>query len=260
MPFTIAHAAAAPPLWRLTQRRLVLSALVVGAMSPDFEYLVRLSPQRTISHTPLGVAVLCVPASLAVLGVWHRLVGPAFAPLLPAGWAAAVARPFRFGPLPRFLLVCASTAVGAFSHLAWDSFTYRTSPVVRRVDIFSRPVWAGGPRLYVVAWYASSAVGGLLIGWWLARLAGGTERPTAPRREPLTPALRRVRRRTCAVLGAGAVSLAAANAVRHAAAGAAPYQVLVAGTLGAMTGTVVVAVALGALSGVRLAPKSPGSR
>jgi hypothetical protein len=249
MPFTIAHAAAAPPLWRLTQRRLVLSALVVGAMSP-IEYLVRLSPERTIGHTPLGVAVLCVPASLAVLGVWHRLVGPAVAPLLPGGCAAAAARPFRFGPPPRFLLICASTAVGAFSHLAWDSFTYRTSPLLRRVDVLSRAAWAGGPPLYVVAWYASSAVGMLLIGWWLGRLAGWSGRTAAPRR---TPALRRIRRQSCAALGGGAAALAAANALRHAAAGAAPYQVLVAGALGAMTGTVLAAVAAGAVLRARSA-------
>jgi len=185
VPFTVAHVAAAPPLWRLTRRRLVLSALVVGAMSPDFEYLVRLSPQRGIAHTPVGVAVVCVPASLAVLAVWHRFVGPAFAPLLPDGWSEAARREFRFGPTPRLLQICVSAAVGAFSHLAWDLFTHNPSPMVTRFGILSNAAWAGGPPGWVVLWWASSIGGMLVVAGSLLRLGLAGRHPVAP--APVAP-------------------------------------------------------------------------
>ena len=257
MPLTLAHAAPAPLLWWLARRRLVLSAVVVGAMSPDFEYLLRLAPQRTIGHTPLGVAVFCVPASLVVLAVWHRLVGPAFAPFLPGGWGAAARRPFRFGPASRFVLVGLSAAAGAFSHIAWDTFTHG-GPMVTRHDLLSDPAWAGGPDGYRVAWWVSSIVGVLVVAWWLVRLArvtgppGAPAPPTAPARAA-APAGPGLRLGSWAAVAAGAAGLAAVNATRLAAAGAAPQQVLIAGVLGAMAGTVVAAVAASAVLRARSA-------
>ena len=62
--------------------------LAVGAMAPDFEYLVHLSATRTIGHTIPGLFVLCLPSALLVLFLWHRLVGPVLAPCCgrePAG-------------------------------------------------------------------------------------------------------------------------------------------------------------------------------
>ena len=251
MPLTLAHAAAAPVLWWLARRRLVLSAVVVGAMSPDFEYLLRLAPQRTIGHTPLGVAVFCVPASLVVLAVWHRLVGPAFAPSLPGGWGAAAGRPFRFGPASRFVLVGVSAAAGAFSHIAWDAFTHG-GPMVTRHGLLSDPVWAGGPDGYLVAWWVSSIVGVLVVAWWLVRLAhvaapaGAPARSTDPARVAVL-ARPGLRLRPWAVVAAGAAGLAAVNATRLAEVGAEPQQVLIAGVLGAMAGTAVAAVAASAV-------------
>ena len=48
-------------------------------MAPDFEYLAHLSATRTIGHTIPGLFVLCLPTALAVLFLWHRVVGPVLA-------------------------------------------------------------------------------------------------------------------------------------------------------------------------------------
>ncbi len=64
MPFTLAHPAAAAPLRRFG---LVLSALVVGSMAPDFPYFLPGLPQDKFGHTLAGVFWFCVPAGLAVL-------------------------------------------------------------------------------------------------------------------------------------------------------------------------------------------------
>ena len=60
----------------------MVPALAVGAMAPDFEYMVRLSATRTIGHTIPGLFILCLPTALLVLLLWHRLVGPVLAQLV----------------------------------------------------------------------------------------------------------------------------------------------------------------------------------
>ena len=74
MPFTLAHAAAVIPLARRFPRRFSLPALVVGSLSPDFEYFVRLRPVRSISHDLIGIPLLCLPTGLVVLLVFDRIM------------------------------------------------------------------------------------------------------------------------------------------------------------------------------------------
>lgn len=239
MPFTIAHVVAAPPIWRLAGHRLVFSALVVGAMSPDIEYLARLAPHRTISHTPLGAVVFCVPASLAVLVLWHKVVAPAFAPLLPGRLGPVAARPFRFGPLPRFGAVCLSALTGAASHIAWDAFTNQASPLVQRVGVLTQPAWAGGPPLYAAIWYGSSAIGVLMVCGWLVRMA---LRPASSSLPAEVGPAGLSRTRALGVVAGSATVLALLNAARQSA-GTSRHQMLVAGVIGAMSGAALAAVA-----------------
>lgn len=258
LPVTIAHAAAAPLLSRLTSDRLVMSAVVVGAMSPDFEYLIRLAPYRTIGHTPLGAFVFCLPASLAVLGIWHHLVGPALVPLLPDRPSPA-RPPFRFLPARRLVTICGSVLAGVSSHLLWDSFTHHDGFFVSRLGILSGPAWAGGPAGYVVAWNVSGLVGTAAVTWWLCRrchLLPSSRRSShaVPENVIGHPVRRRAARRLAgATVAAGAAGLATLNAVRHVATGASADQVLVAGVLGAMTGTAAATVMAGLVLRLRSA-------
>ena len=65
MPFTVAHVAAVLPAVRWA-RRLEPSCLVIGSMSPDFEYFVRGEQVSTISHTFVGLFAWCLPATLVL--------------------------------------------------------------------------------------------------------------------------------------------------------------------------------------------------
>jgi len=67
MPLTPAHAAAVVPLWRLLGSRAVLSALVIGSMTPDFAYFLPLGVRRAESHSLAGLA-------LATLALVHATV------------------------------------------------------------------------------------------------------------------------------------------------------------------------------------------
>ena len=234
MPFTLAHSVAARPLWRLSGERLVLSALALGAMAPDFEYLVHLSVKRTIGHSVMGVFVLCLPASLALLMLWHRLIGPAVARLVPdsvGGLASICARPFAFGPSRRFALIVLSTIVGSFSHLAWDAFTHSDGAVVVRVGFLMRNVGTTPVPVYKVLQYASGIIGMLLLVVWGSRAAARPADPSTPQPLPFRTLVL-----TWSIVAATAALVSAANGVRMMAEGVSYKSVLIGAVLGAMTG------------------------
>jgi phosphotransferase system glucose/maltose/N-acetylglucosamine-specific IIC component len=56
---------------------LPFSALVVGAMTPDFEDVRWLRPRGTVGHTPLGLVAFCLPVGLVVWAVFRGVVAPA---------------------------------------------------------------------------------------------------------------------------------------------------------------------------------------
>jgi hypothetical protein len=252
VPFTLAHAAAGLPLWRLTGRRLVFSALVVGSMAPDFEYLVYLRTNRTIGHTLPGLVLMCLPVSLFVLAVWHAVVKRPLAALVPARashLAAAAQQRFPWAPAERFITICCSVLLGAWSHLAWDAFTHRGGLMVRHLDFLSHRVGVGHLHVYNVLQYASGLGGLVLLAIWYRDWAA-RQRPAGPRPAPVLPA--RLRWSALAAATAAIAFGGLASVARALDAGAGPRRVLVQAVLGTMAATVVVAVALGAVVGVLL--------
>lgn len=168
MPFTLAHPAAVVPL----RRYLPFSALVVGSLSPDFEYPLRLAAVSRFSHTLPGVLYFCVPVGLLVLWLFHRLIKhpamqllPRFVPnrIEPQAWH------FAFQPLDRLLLITIALTVGALTHVAWDSFTHEYGWVVERWPALQASVLtlAGhGLKLYKLLQYSSSVLGLLLLAYF----------------------------------------------------------------------------------------------
>lgn len=174
MPFTFSHPAAAVPLAR--PLRLPMSALWVGSLSPDFIYFLQLRAEGEFGHEFWGLFFSCLPLSLVVLWLWHRVVkGPAVA-LLPA-WAgrraaAAAAEPFPFGPGRRLLTVSAAVLVGAATHDVWDAFTHTDGWVAEHWPLLQReipfPYFTHMPICKLLQ-LISTGVGGLLLAWWAGR-------------------------------------------------------------------------------------------
>ena len=134
MPFTISHAAAAIPFRRT---RLVLSALIVGTMAPDFEYFMHGRIIGRLSHNLQGAFEFCLPASLIVLAVFHWILKRPVVALLPNSVQRRIVfRDFDFWPLSRFLLICASILIGIATHLVWDNFTHSGRWAVEQIVWF----------------------------------------------------------------------------------------------------------------------------
>ncbi|MEM7737240.1 MAG: DUF4184 family protein [Deinococcota bacterium] len=72
MPFTVSHVAAVIPL---NKKPLVLSALIVGSMSPDVLYFVPGVPSLPLAHSLQGLVLFCLPVSFALLLIYLSITG-----------------------------------------------------------------------------------------------------------------------------------------------------------------------------------------
>ncbi len=147
MPFTISHAAVAAPLAR---RGMILSAVAVGSMAPDFEYFLRLSMNSRWSHSLTGALTFCLPLSLLVLWLFHAFLKRPLIAVLPAAHRerlAACVGPFAFGPWRRFLRIVISILIGIGSHLVFDAWTHDSGYVVEHWAPLRHPLldWPAYP-------------------------------------------------------------------------------------------------------------------
>lgn len=175
MPLTIAHPAAVLPLKRCG---LSMSALVVGSIIPDLDYFLHLSPTSTFSHSPTGFFAFCLPAGLVVLWLFHHLWKPPMIAVLGDEHSHHF-KPYRFLPFSRFLLICCSILLGAFTHILWDSFTHDYGWAVQRFPALSQA--SGNMPLYgqLHLWSSLIGIGVLFVyalyhrKWTLHALAHG---------------------------------------------------------------------------------------
>ncbi len=169
MPVTVSH-----PVLSVGFKKfgLVLSALVVGSMMPDFEFFMRLSSGRVIGHTFEGIFLFCIPVGLVVLFLFHKLMKFPLLSLVPHSHQLRlfpVARRFRFFPLKNFMNIVFSLFVGSLTHLIADGFTHHDGFFVELIPLLSEPVVVlsqGTIRVYFLLQYAFSIVGALFLLYW----------------------------------------------------------------------------------------------
>jgi len=167
MPITPAHTAAAWPVHRVF-RRLPLAALVIGTMAPDMEYVLRMRPYGRFGHTPLGLFLFCLPATLIVWWAWRAAVRPALTPLLPPALRAAAEAPPPGRATDALPLAVMAALLGAATHILWDGFTHDTGWGVALVPVL-RESYIPGLTWTHVAQYVSTLVGGVIVVAWAAR-------------------------------------------------------------------------------------------
>src|SRR5450755_884723 len=122
MPFTISHAAVVLPLSRILARWRLLSAVVIGAMVPDFGLFFPWRVYRFETHSAIALLTFCVPVGLASYWVFQYFIKTPVLEVLPEG-AYARWRPFsspaNFASLRQWVLAAGGVLAGALTHLAW---------------------------------------------------------------------------------------------------------------------------------------------
>ncbi len=246
MPFTLAHPAAVLPLWRLCPERLVWSALVIGSMTPDFEYFVTLRMVAVHGNTLAGSFYFCAPAGLAVFVLFHGLVKRPLVQMLPDRLRLAHGAAAQSGLPPRartWALVTLSILLGAWTHQLWDSFSHAGRWGTRHVASLNSELFSLGDvgvRGYKLVQFGGGVLGLAFLGaaylHWLHRASPAGEPPprlrTAWRRGLLvvtlaTPALLAILVGAQGTAGSDGVSALHRFAVRATASGVAATAAMV---------------------------------
>ena len=197
MPFTISHAAVVMPFSRLLARWRVLSAVIIGAMVPDFGLFFPWHVHRFETHSVAGLFTFCLPVGLATYWVFQYLIKTPLLEVLPDGAYArwhAFAPPADFASIRQWFLTICGLLAGAVTHLIWDAFTHENARGVRMIPWLEEPAvdigshHMAGARLLQDA---SSLIGLIIVvGLILYGLRRGNEQAIA--RRPLSPVGRKV--------------------------------------------------------------------
>jgi hypothetical protein len=178
MPFTLSHPAAVLPLRRFCPR-LDFAGLVVGSIIPDIGYYIPGLAAHRETHSLAGIVFPGLPVGLILLALLHWLKQP-LCFVLPQPHRDALmplaTEPRRWSRLARPFIAAASVLLGAWTHLAWDSFTHRGRWGPQHLPFLNDPaLLIGGQAIPLYEWlqWLSSIAGGLVLMWayrsWLRR-------------------------------------------------------------------------------------------
>ena len=169
MPFTFAHPALILPLNYLPKRWFSLTGLVIGSMTPDFEYFIRMNIQTIYSHTFWGIFYFDLPLGILIAFVFHSIVRDSLYHNLPSFLKSRFSKFSNFDFNRYFkknwIVVLISVIIGAFSHILWDSFTHETGYFVNEFPYLSENVSLFGQQIltYKILQHGSTIIGGLII-------------------------------------------------------------------------------------------------
>jgi hypothetical protein len=161
MPLAPAHPAVVLPLQRLG---LPLSALVVGSVAPDVPVYLPVGVTYQTTHSGPGVAVDVV-IGVAVLWLWFALLRDAVVDLTP--WLRTRAPAHARLERRAWLLAPPALAVGAATHVLWDSATHDWGFIVEELA-FLRDHY--GPATgYQWLQHLSTATGSVVVAAYCGR-------------------------------------------------------------------------------------------
>jgi hypothetical protein len=186
MPFTFAHPAAVLPIVRSLGRYAVLSALVIGSISPDFAYIIPISFSRYQSHSVAGLFLFCMPVSLIAYVVFHKfLKGPLLSLAPPSLFRrlGEFVKGYSSLPSANWLSILLCIFFGAITHLFWDTFTHRGAIGVKMLPFLQETAFYIGSYpvyIYKLLQHGSTIIGLGVITWFFLRwMRTATVRPHA---------------------------------------------------------------------------------
>ncbi len=172
MPFTPAHPAIVLPLLR--SRYFSATALIIGSISPDFEYFFKMSVSSEYSHHLGGLFYFDLPVTLVLGLLFHQIVKKNLIRNLPVFLQTKFKEVVELD-FPAYLkahpvVFIYSALIGAGTHIFWDSFTHNNTFFTNFLPIYKGTyIPYDGVRypLFYALQHISTAVGLSIITFYL---------------------------------------------------------------------------------------------
>ncbi|RNI22385.1 DUF4184 family protein [Rufibacter latericius] len=169
MPFTFSHPAVIIPFKYVSNKRVSLTALVLGSMAPDFEFFFRMRAETDISHTLKGIFLFDIPVVLVVAILYHCWIrNPLIDHSLPfLRNRLSVYKGFDWLAYfkENWLIVVISAFLGTVIHLICDDFTHYYGWTANNFSLLSTRYELVGHAVpgYHILQYLSSLVLGVFL-------------------------------------------------------------------------------------------------
>lgn len=168
MPFTPAHPAVILPFLR--SKYVSATGLVLGSMSPDFEYFFKFSVSSHHSHSLGGLFYFDLPVTFLLSWLFHNYVKKNLIDNLPAYLQCRFqnVRRVRFNIIitQHLIVFLLSAFAGAATHVLWDAFTHNNTVITRSLSVYKRvfiPYEGVNYPLFYALQHISTAVGLFVI-------------------------------------------------------------------------------------------------
>jgi hypothetical protein len=146
-----------------------LTGLVIGSLTPDFEYFLRMRIKSEYGHTIAGLFWFDLPLGILLTFLFHNIARNGFINNLPIVLKSRLFRFTQFDWTSHFkahwFVVSVSVLIGAATHLLWDSFTHESGYFVSTFPDFVSTVELFGKKipLFKIFQHGSTFIGGLII-------------------------------------------------------------------------------------------------
>lgn len=153
-----------------------MTGLIIGSLSPDFEYFLRTRVYSTFSHTWLGLFWFDLPLAIVLAFIFHLVVRDKLIDNLPAFlWKRFIVfKKFKWFDYFKnnFLFVIISASFGIATHILWDSFTHEQGQFVQRIDFLKHTFSIAGYSipLYKLLQHLSTIAGAVIIFFAVSQL------------------------------------------------------------------------------------------
>ena len=190
MPFTFSHPAFVLPFLRTRSRWFSLTGLVVGSITPDFEYFLRMEGERVHGHTVSGVFWFDLPLALIICFLFHNLVRNPLINHLPVPLQQRFykAKGFRWNAYfkSRWGIVLSSLLLGILSHLFADAFTNGGGYFVAEFGFLKRTVPFADTFIpyHAIVHRIASLAGLAILAWAVWKLPADRHAPVNTHRSP----------------------------------------------------------------------------
>ncbi|MEK4347101.1 DUF4184 family protein [Paenibacillus sp. FSL P4-0184] len=170
MPFTFAHPIFALPFKYVKPKYFSITGLILGSMSPDFEYFIMLEPYQSIGHSITGLFLQAIPLCVILAVIFHVIVKEILVLHLPSNYnidqrAYNTLSKWRLNP-KGWVVFILSVIIGFLTHVFIDGFTHFNGYFVERYSPL-RDLMIYNLPLYKILQHSFSAFGLLMLTWMI---------------------------------------------------------------------------------------------